>query len=220
MLPSRLMHAAFLLGAVLIMGLIVADWMVFNRKSPASVRYGVVVGRREEPLVVRRDRFDAEGLLQLPRGWARLVPEHRAVQLLPDRKRFGIAVRTAWPLNGYVHYAALDEQAAVMLTKRMPWSSVLVTGAWFLTVLGGTLVYFVAYALAGGLSSASGAFLGIFLSGVGLLVCLFGLVVVAAAYRLEDKRLMALYAEFCSALAAHPRPSLRGAQCSPEYTGP
>jgi hypothetical protein len=194
------MHAAFLLGAVLILGLIVADWMVFNRRSPTAVRYGVAVGRREEPLVVRRDRFDAEGLLQLPRGWARLIPEHRAVQLLPDRKRFGVAVRTAWPLNGFVHYAALDERAPVTLTKRMPWSSALLTGAWFLTVAGGTLVYLVAYALAGGLASASGAFLGVALSGLGLLVCLFGLVVVVAAYRLEDNRLMMLYDEFKSSL--------------------
>src|SRR5439155_1608506 len=138
------------------------------------------VWRGGEPAVVRRDPFEAAGLLQLPRGWARLVPEHRAVQLLPDHKRFGIALRTAWPLNGFVHYAALDERAPVTLTKRMPWSSALLTGAWFLTVAGGTLVYLVAYALAGGLSSASGAFLGVALSGLGLLVCLFGLVVVIA----------------------------------------
>jgi len=82
----------------------------------------------------------------------------------------------------------------------MPWSSALLTGAWFLTVAGGTLLYFVAYGLAGGLSSASGAFLGVALSGLGMLVCLFGLVVVVAAYRLEDTRLMALYEEFKSAL--------------------
>src|SRR5207244_3826060 len=166
-----------------------------------SARYGKVGGRREEPLVVRRERVGAEGLLHLPRGCARLVPEHGAVQLLPDRKRFGIGVRTAWPLNGFVHYAALDERAPVTLTKRMPWSSALLTGAWFLTVAGGTLVYLVAYALAGGLSSASGAFLGVALSGLGLLVCLFGLVVVIAAYRLEDKRLMALYEEFKTIVA-------------------
>jgi hypothetical protein len=195
------MHAVVLLGTAILVGLIMADWLAFSRMTPISVRYGVVVGRREEPLVVRRDRFDAEGLLQLPRGWARLVPEHRAVQLLPDRKRFGIAFRTAWPLNGFVHYTVLDERAPVTLAKRMPWSSALLTGVWFLTVAGGTLVYLVAYALAGGLSSASGAFLGVALSGLGLLVCLFGLVVVVAAYRLEDRRLMLVYEEFKTAVA-------------------
>src|SRR5207244_10631630 len=134
------LHAVVLLGTAILSGVIVVDWMAFNRQSPSSVRYGVVVGRHEEPLVVRRDRFDAEGLLHLPRGWARLVPEHGAVQLLPDRKRFGVAVRTAWPLNGFVHYAALDERARGMLTKRMPWSSALLTGVRVLTVAGGALV--------------------------------------------------------------------------------
>src|SRR5205823_13697314 len=133
--------------------------------------------------------------------------------LLPDRKRFGIGVRTAWPLNGFVHYAALDERAPVTLTKRMPWSSALLTGVWFLTVAGGTLVYFVAYGLAGGLSSAGGAFLGVALSGLGVLVCLFGLVLVVAAYRLEDKRLVAADEGFRAALEGRPHPSLppRGA---------
>src|SRR5437899_9334251 len=190
------MHAVVLLGTAILIGLIVVDWMAFNRQYPGSVRYGMVVGRHEVPLVVRRDRFDAEGLLHLPRGWARLVPKHGAGQLLPDRKRFGIAVRTAWTLQGFVHYAALVERARVMLTKRVSWSSALLTGVWFLTVAGGTLVYLVAYGLAGGLSSAGGAFLGVALSGLGVLVCLFGLVVVVAAYRLEDKRLMMLYEEF------------------------
>src|SRR2546425_2016832 len=194
--PSPALQGVVPLGGATLMVLMVGDWGASTRQPPASVRYGMVVGRHEEPLVVRRDRFDAEGLLHLPRGWARLVPKHGAVQLLPDRKRFGIAVRTAWPLNGFVHYAALDERARVMLTKRMPWSSALLTGVWFLTVAGGTLVYLVAYGLAGGLSSAGGAFLGVALSGLGVLVCLFGLVVVVAAYRLEDKRLMMLYEEF------------------------
>jgi hypothetical protein len=58
----------------------------------------------------------------------------------------------------------------------------------------------VAYAFTGGLSSAGGAFLGVALSGLGLLVCLFGLVVVVAAYRLEDKRLMAVFEEFKASL--------------------
>src|SRR5256712_3414732 len=113
----------------------------------------MVVGRHEEPLVVRRDRFDAEGLLHLPRGWARLVPKHGAVQLLPDRKRFGIAVRTAWPLNGFVHYAALVERAREMLTKRMHWSSALLAGVWFLTGAGGALGFILAYGLASRLTS-------------------------------------------------------------------
>src|SRR3989442_11753496 len=98
------MHAVVLLGTAILIGLIGVDWMAFNRKSPASVRYGGVVGRHEEPLVVRRDRFDAEGLLDLPRGWAPRVPHHGALQLLPERKWFGLGGRTARPLNGFVRY--------------------------------------------------------------------------------------------------------------------
>ena len=195
------MHAAFLLGTVLLVGLIVADWVAFSRKTPSAVRYGVAVERRQETLSVRRGLFDADGVLQLPRGWARLFPEQRAILLQPDLKQFGVAFRTAWPLNGVVHYASLEQAEPVTITKRMPWSSVLLTVCWFLTVAGGTLAYVASYALAGGLSSVSGAFLAVALSGLGLLVCLFGLLVVVVAYRLENKRLMALYEEFKAALS-------------------
>ncbi|MEK9172849.1 MAG: hypothetical protein AAB282_04260, partial [Nitrospirota bacterium] len=188
--------AAFLLGAVIVLGLIVADWLAFRRKTPAAVTYGVAVERQQEALAVRQGLFGADGLLKLPRGWARLFPEQGAIQLQPDHKRFGVTFRTAWPLNGFVHYVGLEKPGPVMLTKRMPWSSVILTALWFLTVAGGTLAYVASYAMAGGMSSAGGAFLAVALSGLGLLVCLFGLLVVVVAYRLENKRLMALYEEF------------------------
>ena len=194
------MHAAFLLGTVIVLGLIVADWLAFRRTTPAVVTYGVVVERQPEALAVRRGLFDDAGVLNLPRGRARLFPEQGAIQLQPDHKRFGVTFRTAWPLNGFVHYAGLEEPGPVTLTKRMPWSSVILTAIWFLTVAGGTLAYVVSYAMAGGMSSAGGAFLAVALSGLGLLVCLFGLMVVVVAYRLENKRLMALYEELKAAL--------------------
>ena len=194
------MHAVFLLGAVIVLGLIVADWMAFGRKTPAVATYGLAVERRQETLAVRRGLFDADGLLPLPRGRARLFPESRAILLEPDLRQFGVTLRTAWPLNGIVHYAGLEESGPVTLTKRMPWSSVILTALWFLTVAGGMLAYVVSYARAGGMSSAGGAFLAVALSGLGLLVCLFGLLVVVVAYRLENKRLMALYEEFTAAL--------------------
>ena len=196
------MHAAFLLGAIIVLGLIVADWMAFGRKAPSVIRYGMAVERLQEALAVRQGLFDADGVLTLPRGWARLFPEQEAIQLQPDHKRFGVTFRTAWPLNGFVHYAGLEEPGPVTLTKRMPWSSVILTALWFLTVAGGTLAYVASYAMAGGMASAGGAFLAVALSGLGLLVCLFGLLVVVVAYRLENKRLMALYEEFRAALNA------------------
>jgi len=195
------MHAAFLLGAVIVAGLIVADWMAFSRKSAKAVGYGISVGRHQETLRVRRAQFNEDGILTLPRGVARLCPEQRAILLLPDMRQLGLAFRTAWPLNGAVHYATLEEQAPATLIKRMPWSSVLMTALWFLTVAVGMLVYLVSFALAGGFSSASGAFLAVALSGLGLLVLLFGFLIVVAAYRLENKRLMAIYEELRAALA-------------------
>ena len=194
------MHAAVLLGAIIGLGLIVADWVAFNRKTPSAVRYGVAVERRQETLSVRRGSFGADGILKLPRGRARLFPEQRAILLEPDLRQFGVTFRTAWPLNGFVHYADFDESGPVTFAKRMPWSSAILTALWFLTVAGGTLAYVASYAVAGGMASAAGAFLAVALSGLGLLVCLFGLLVVVVAYRLENKRLMAVYEELRSAL--------------------
>jgi len=194
------MHAAVFLGAMIVLAVIVADWVAFGRRTPAAVRYGMVTERCQETLSVRRGSFDAAGVLCLPRGRARLFPEQGAVLLEPDLKQFGVAFRTAWPLNGSIRYGSLEEPAPATLTKRMPWSSALLTALWFLTVAGGTLAYVVSYAMAGGLSSVVGAFLAVALSGLGLLVCLFGLLVVVVAYRLENKRLMALYEEFKAAL--------------------
>lgn len=195
------MHAAFLLGSVIVLILIVADWRAFRRDSAKGIRYGVPIGRQQDILVVRRNLFNADGILPLPRGAARLFPEQRAILLLPDKRQLGMTVRTVWPLNGSVHCGALEEPAPATLIKRMPWSSVLLTALWFLTVAVGMLVYVASYALAGGFSSVGGAFLAVTLCGLGLLVLLFGMVVVVAGYRMEDKRLMAVYEEFKAALA-------------------
>lgn len=194
------MHPALLLGAVILLGLIVADWKAFSRRTPAAIRHGVAIERTEETLAVRAGRFNADGVLPLPRGWARLCPDQRTILLHPDLARFGITFRTAWPLNGFVQYADLDQPGPATLIKRMPWSSAVLTAVWFLTVAGGTLAYVVSYAMDGGLSSAGGAFLAVALSGLGLLVCLFGLLIVVVAYRIESKRLLALYEEFKAAV--------------------
>ena len=122
--------------------------------------------------------------------------------LLPELKRFGISFRTAWPLNGVVYYDSLKDTSEIRLVKRIPWSSAVLTFLWFLTVVGGLIAYFVSYAQAGGFTSASGAFLAAALGVLGLLVFLFGLTVVVAAYWLEDKRLMVVYHELRSELGA------------------
>src|SRR5439155_4506071 len=129
-----------------------------------------------------------------------LCPDQHAIILLPEWKRFGLRFRTAWPLNGALYY----DGAEIRFIKRMPWSSALLTALWFLTVAGGLLAYLISYARAGGFASAPSAFLGVALSGLGSLVLLFGLIVVVAAYRLEDKRLMVVYNELRSVLRGKP----------------
>src|SRR6266487_880229 len=171
------MHAAFLLGAVIIVVLVVVDWIAFTRKSASVLRYGARVGRHDELIQIRPERFDAAGNLALPRGTAWICPEQRAILLLPDWKRFGLRFRTAWPLNGALHYDRFSDCAELRFIKRVPWSSALLTALWFLTVMGGLIAYLVSYARAGGFASAPGAFLGVALSGLGSLVLLFGLIV-------------------------------------------
>lgn len=200
MVPSASMHAAFLLGSVIVVVLIVADWRAFRNDTARGMRYGVPVSRQRDILVVRRNQFNADGILSLPRGAARLFPEERAILLLPDKRRLGMMVRTAWPLNGSVQYQTLEEPVSATLIKRMPWSSVLLTAVWFLTVALGMLIYLVSYAMAGGFASVSGIFLALALCGLGLLVLLFGMVVVVVGYRLENKRLMTIYEEFKDAM--------------------
>ena len=196
------MHAAFILGLAIVAVLVVADWAAFTRRASSALTCGIAIGRHHETVRFRPERFDTTGMLALPHGAARLYPEHKAIMLDPDWKRFGFRFRSAWPINGIVYYGDLESPAEVTLLKRMPWSSVILTTAWFLTVVIGILAYLVSYAQAGGFSSVAGAFLAAALSGLGLLVLLFGLLVVVMAYRLEDKRLMSVYEELRLALAA------------------
>jgi hypothetical protein len=194
------MQAVILLGAVIIVGLVIADWRTFTRLSHTALGYGLPIARQQDRLRLAPCDFGAEGRLRLEHGVAQQYPEYHAIMLLPELKRFGISFRTAWPLNGVVYYDSLKDNSHIRLVKRIPWSSAVLTFLWFLTVVGGLIAYFVSYAQAGGFASASGAFLAVALGGLGLLVFLFGLIVVVAAYWLEDKRLMVVYHELRSVL--------------------
>jgi len=202
------MQAVILLGAVIVVGLVAADWIAFTRKSPRVLGYGFAISRQQEALRVSADDFDANGCLPLPHGLAWLCPGQHAIILLPEWKRFGLRFRTAWPLNGALHYDSFSDCTELRFIKRMPWSSALLTALWFLTVMGGLIAYLVSYARAGGFASAPGTFLGVALSGLGSLVLLFGLIVVVAAYRLEDKRLMVVYDELRAVLREKPSQKL------------
>src|SRR5205823_5976719 len=116
------MHAAYLLGSLIVLVLVASDWVAFRRKNQAAAGYGLAVARQEEVLRLPRERFTERGEVALPRGVARLCPERQAVVLLPDAGKFGLRFRSAWPLNGMVYYAGLDAATRVTLVKRMPWS--------------------------------------------------------------------------------------------------
>ena len=58
----------------------------------------------------------------------------------------------------------------------------------------------ISFAIDGGFGSLSGALMGVGVVGLGILVLVFGAVLVSLAYRLEDHRLMLVYQELEQAL--------------------
>lgn len=83
----------------------------------------------------------------------------------------------------------------MVCTKRVPWSSSILTLLWFSLVGFGTLGFLITYVLQGGLESLGSVLLGIGVTGVGLIVVAFGLLTVTVAYRIENTRLMLVYTE-------------------------
>jgi hypothetical protein len=62
------------------------------------------------------------------------------------------------------------------------------------------MAFFVSFLVSGGLESLRGILMGVGLTGLGVLVLLFGLIVVSLAYRLEDSRLKQTYEELKAVL--------------------
>ena len=90
-----------------------------------------------------------------------------------------------------------DGEAVVLaMTKRTPWASAILTGAWFLIVTVGTLATIVSYAVEGGLGSSGGVVMAGGILTLGLFFIFSGLVTVVMAYRMENSRLAALQQEF------------------------
>jgi len=71
--------------------------------------------------------------------------------------------------------------------------------------LMGILVFVVMFGLDGGFQSIWGILLALSIVALGVLVVVFGLVLLSLAYRLEDQRLMQVYQELQEAL----QPSLK-----------
>jgi hypothetical protein len=204
------MILAGLFAGVLFLGLIVGDWWYFIRLTPDAIRYGCTVGKRfdhwsESPLEAVRDRFNAEGVLMLPHGVARLYADMSQIAIRPQYRLFSRSFRTAWPVKGLVHLSVDNETMRALCVKRIPWSSALITLVWFALVSLGSLTFVIQYALEGGFASLGGILVGVGIIGLALLVLTFGLVTAALSYRLEDSRLMKVFEELRDALQI-PRP--------------
>lgn len=189
---------------VLFIGLIVGDWMYFARLSSDASRYGYGIGQVQDQvaaLTVEKLVWscDTNGFLSLPHGVARVFPEANRMVIRPTCRLFSMRFRTAWPLKGSIEWAPEAEGLRLICTKRVPWSSLILTFLWFGLVGFGTLGFLINYLLQGGLESLGGLLLGVGVTGVGLIVVAFGLLTVTVAYRIENTRLMQVYTEFRTA---------------------
>jgi hypothetical protein len=90
--------------------------------------------------------------------------------------------------------------------KRIPWSSALLTLVWLITVSVGTVGFVIAFLINEGFSTFGGVLLGLGVTALGLIVLVFGLVIVALAYRLENQRLTQTYEELRQVLVSQPFP--------------
>lgn len=185
---------------VLCIGLIVGDWMYFTRLSSDASRYGYGIGRVQDQFAAVTARqllrtFDHNGFLSLPHGVARVFPEANRMVIRPTHRLFSMRFRTAWPLKGSVVWTSEGEGIRMVCTKRAPWSSSILTFLWFSLVGFGTLGFLITYVREGGLESLGSVLLGVGVTGVGMIVVAFGLLTITVAYRIENTRLMQVYAE-------------------------
>jgi len=205
------MVLAGLFAGLLFIGLIVGDWLYFIRLTPDAIRYGCRVASNPDQwpgtaLITLDDRFTPEGMLMLPHGVAWFYPQLSQIAIRPQYRLFSRRFRTAWPVKGLIHLSPQDHSLNTLCVKRIPWSSTIITLLWFALVLIGSLTFVVQYAMEGGFASLGGTLTGVAIIALAALVLAFGLVTVALAYRLEDGRLMKVYAELRDAIVP-PTPS-------------
>ncbi|MYC27826.1 MAG: hypothetical protein F4X63_07535 [Nitrospira sp. SB0662_bin_26] len=194
------MLLAGIFGGILFVLLIIGDWYQFTSLRPFAAQYGFGIARRRDRLdtlsrqsLIRR--FGKHDTIALPHGVARWFGVQEVISLRPSYQLFSMRFRTAWPLKGTITLHPTETGVALHLTKRVPWSSGLLTLIWLGLVAIGTLVFLVTFGIDGGYNSASGWALALGVGGLGILVLLFGLILMSLAYRLEDSRLMQVYQE-------------------------
>lgn len=200
------MVAVGLFAGFLCVLMVVGDWVQFTRLTASAARYGCGVGREHDRLPAFsparvRGRFEPHGVLSLPHGIARVFPPDDTILLRPHYRLFSFRFRTAWPIKGSIDVRPDGDGCLLLCVKRIPWSSAIVTAAWFALVGLGTLGFAVVYVLQEGLATVASMLLGLSVVGVGVMVFGFGLITVVLAYRLENERLRQAYRELRDALA-------------------
>ncbi|MDE3224158.1 MAG: hypothetical protein KGN30_01950 [Nitrospirota bacterium] len=199
------MILAGVFGALLFLALVVGDWLYFSSTSAQAGTYGCRIAgapdREPWPTLAEiGPRFDTNGLIRLPNGFAHLFPTERRIVLRSQQGFLPSRFRTAWPLKATLELEPEGRTTRVTCIKRIPWSSAILTSLWFLIVGAGTLTFVVMYLADGGLASLSTILMGLGILGIGLLVLAFGLVTIALAYRLENHRLTLAYRDLRAAL--------------------
>ncbi len=206
------MVLAGIFGGILFVLLIIADWYQFTNLRPLSAQYGFGIAHRHD----RLDHLTRHSLLQqfgqhhtmaLPHGVARWFGAQEVISLRPSYQFFSMRFRTAWPLKGTITLQPTAAGVELHLTKRVPWSSSLLTMTWLGLVTIGTAVFLIVFGIDGGFDSAGGLLLALGVTGLGGLVLLFGLIMVSLAYRLEDSRLMQVYQELLEIWLKKSKPS-------------
>ena len=195
---------------VMDLALIIGDWFQFTTLKPWACRYGCPLARRRDSFPKPKDSFPrlfkTHSTIPLSHGVARWVPDRQAIVIRPYYKMFSLRFRTAWPLKGTLDYHFQDDRLELHLSKRIPWSSAILTSLWLLFVVGGTLAFVTMYAMDGGFGTVGGIFWAVGMIALGLLVLAGGVILLAFAYRLEDSRLMQVYEELLGAFQASTKP--------------
>lgn len=209
------MMLAGLFAGALFIGLLVGDRLYFRTLSLDASRYGCRVGRGEHRLDALTPaqihaRFDSSGILALRHGVARLFADAQRILLRPRYPTLW-AFLWIWPMKVTIDLRTEGQSVVLSSTKRIPWCSAILTGAWFCIVGLGTLATLISYAMEGGLSDSGGALMGAGILTLGLFFFFSGLVTVVMAYRMENSRLVLVSQELHEALtgAAPPASMMR-----------
>ena len=194
------MLMAGVFGAILCIAIISGDWYQFTSLRESASRYGCRLASRRDEVSQSgsphlHKHFNKSGLLELPHGLARYLRAQNLIIIRPYYHLFSMRFRTAWPLKGTIEVRSEGRNLLLELVKRTPWSSAIITTLWLGIVVIGTFAFVVMFALDGGFATGSGVMLGVGIVALGILVLIFGLILLSLAYRLEDQRLMQVYQE-------------------------